>query len=113
MIVTFMWTFVSSSNKSTRHLADGEVHQGVAVDPDNPVPSPEPAVPVTNQRSAPAPLLTNPSSPGHHAARVDVGDGEALGLAAAGAARDDHSQALLARLEHSQLLDREIPLKTR
>ena len=94
-----------------RHLADGEVHQGVAVDPDNPVPSPEPAVPVTNQRSAPAPLLTNPRSPGHHAARVDVGDGEALGLAAAGAARDDHSQALLTRLEHSQLLDREIPLK--
>ena len=92
-----------------RHLADGEVHQGVAVDPDNPVPSPEPAVPVTNQRLAS--LLTNPSSPGHHAARVDVGDGEALGLAAAGAARDDHSQALLAQLEHSQLLDREIPLK--
>ena len=65
----------------------------------------------TNQRSAPAPLLTNPRSPGHHAARVDVGDGEALGLAAAGAARDDHTQALLTRLEHCQLLDREIPLK--
>ena len=53
-------------------------------------------------------ILTNHSSPRHHAAGVDVGDGEALGLAAAGAARDDHSQALMARLEHCQLLNIEV-----
>ena len=61
----------------------------------------------TNQRSV-SRISTNHSSPRHHAAGVDVGDGEALGLAAAGAARDDHSQALLARLEHCQLLNIEI-----
>ena len=60
MIVTFMWTFVSSSNKSTRHLADGEVHQGVAVDPDNPVPSPEPAVPADQPEVSPGPAPDQP-----------------------------------------------------
>ena len=80
----------------------------MAVDPDNPVPSAEPAVPVHQSEVSIQDILTNPSSPRHHAAGVDVGDGEALGLAAAGAARDDHSQALLARLEHCQLLNIEI-----
>ena len=79
----------------------------MAVDPDNPVPSAEPAVPV-HQSEVSIVISTNHSSPRHHAAGVDVGDGEALGLAAAGAARDDHSQALLARLEHCQLLNIEI-----
>ena len=52
--------------------------------------------------------VSSEHSPRHHAAGVDVGDGEALGLAAAGAAGDDHSQALLTRLEHCQLLNIEI-----
>ena len=37
-------------------------------------------------------------------ARVDVGNGESLSLAAAGAACDSYSQALLAWLEYFQLL---------